>query len=60
MIIDNNELEKRAMDFFRKGDAKRGHELQNQFLSEVRQSGLDHCTCAASKVVAQTSSELLR
>jgi len=47
MIIDNNELEERAMDFFREGDAKRGHELQNQFLSEVRQSGLYHCTCAA-------------
>jgi hypothetical protein len=47
MIIDDNELEKRAMESFRKGDEKRGHELQNQFLSDVRKFGVDHCTCTA-------------
>jgi lysine/ornithine N-monooxygenase len=47
MIIDDNELEKRAMASFRTGDEKNGHRLQNQFLSEVRQSGMDHCTCTS-------------
>jgi hypothetical protein len=45
MIIDDNKLERRAMEAFRKGDERRGHQLQNQFLAAVGASGEDHCSC---------------
>jgi len=45
MVIDNNETEKQAMEAFRSGDDATGHRLQNRFLSEVRASGQDHCSC---------------
>jgi len=47
MIIDDNVLERRAMDAFRAGDERTGHQLQNQFLAEVRASSVDHCSCTA-------------
>jgi hypothetical protein len=46
MIIDDNEIEKEAMDCFRRGDAKQGHVLQDRFLADVWRSGLDHCSCS--------------
>ena len=45
MTIDDNELEKLAMEAFRKGNDREGHQLQNRFLAEVHASGQDHCSC---------------
>ena len=45
MIIDDNELEIRAMALFRSGDDLAARQLQDRFLAEVRASGQDHCTC---------------
>ncbi len=45
MTIDDNEIEKQAMEAFRKGDDRTGHQIQNRFLAEVRASGQDHCSC---------------
>ncbi len=47
MIIDNNDREKEAMECFRKDETERAFQLQNQFLTDVKSSGLDHCSCTA-------------
>lgn len=44
-MVDNHELEKRAMDCFRNGDAETGHRLQKEFLDEMKGSGEDLCSC---------------
>jgi hypothetical protein len=45
MNIDGNELEKKAMDAFRQGDSQQGHQIQREFLRQVKESGVDHCSC---------------
>lgn len=44
-MIDNHELEIKAMDCFLCGNAAEAHRLQNEFLAEVKNSGEDHCSC---------------
>jgi len=46
-MIDDNDMEIRAMALFRKGEGEKASELQDAFLQEVRSSGEDHCTCPA-------------
>ncbi|MCL5072302.1 MAG: LPS biosynthesis protein [Actinobacteria bacterium] len=46
MDIDNNELEKKALDYFRKKNDKKGEQLQKEFLENVKSSGQDYCSCA--------------
>jgi hypothetical protein len=46
-MIDNNELEIRAMELFRKGDAAAARKLQEVFLAQVKRSGEDLCSCPA-------------
>ena len=41
MIIDNNAQEIKAMEFFRKGETNKANQLQNQFLADVKSSGID-------------------
>jgi len=48
MVIDNNEKEKQAMAAFSRGDKTLGHELQDSFLTDIKESGEDHCSCPAS------------
>jgi hypothetical protein len=45
MKIDNNEKEKKALEYMLKGDMKQGHQLQDEFIKEVKDSGQDHCDC---------------
>lgn len=47
-MIDNHEMEKRAMELFRQGRGKEASALQDEFLAEVKRSGVDHCTCPGS------------
>ena len=45
MIIDGNEIEKRAMEEFRKGNRKEGYRIQEEFASRFREEykEKDHC-----------------
>ena len=48
MKIDSHPVEMEAMAAFRKGDGKKGHELQDKFLEEFYESlkrGEDFCPC---------------
>ena len=45
MKIDNNELEMRAMELFKEGKEEEATKLQDEFLAQVKASGIDHCTC---------------
>lgn len=45
MQIDNNEMEKRAMELFKQGRGQEASALQDEFLAEVKRSGADHCSC---------------
>ena len=47
-MVDNHELEKRAMELFRSGDSDQASRLQEQFLAEVMASGEDLCSCPSS------------
>lgn len=49
MKIDGHEKEKNAMKAFGRGDQVEGHRLQDEFVSEVRESlkSEDHCPCTA-------------
>jgi hypothetical protein len=44
-MIDDNDMEIRAMELFRKGKREEATKLQDEFLEGVRASGEDHCTC---------------
>jgi hypothetical protein len=44
-MIDNHELEIRAMELFKKGEGKKASQLQEEFLKAVKSSGEDHCPC---------------
>jgi len=44
-MVDNHDLERRAMELFRSGDAERARQLQEHFLEEIMASGEDLCSC---------------
>jgi hypothetical protein len=44
-VIDGHKLEKQAMELFKRGDAARASQLQDEFLAEVMSSGEDLCSC---------------
>lgn len=44
-MIDDHELEQKAMELFRAGEGERARALQTQFLESVMSSGEDYCTC---------------
>ena len=48
MTVDDHPLEVKAMELFRQGESRRASELQDEFLAEIKRSGLDHCTCPAT------------
>jgi hypothetical protein len=45
MDIDNNSMEKEAMNYFRENNHKEGTKLQNEFVKSVINSGQDYCSC---------------
>ncbi|HIY03269.1 MAG TPA: LPS biosynthesis protein [Candidatus Blautia faecipullorum] len=47
MIIDGNEIEKRAMEEFHKGNRKEGLRIQEEFAAAFRTeyANKDHCSC---------------
>jgi len=47
-MVDNHETEIKAMALFRKGESKKASQVQDEFLEEVKRSGIDHCTCPSS------------
>ncbi len=47
-MIDGNEKETRAMLAFNAGDKALARELEQEFLDEVKSSGIDHCSCKAA------------
>ena len=47
-MIDDHEMEVRAMALFKKGEGKAASKLQDEFLAQVRASGEDHCTCPSA------------
>ena len=50
MVIDNNPIQRKAMEAFHRGDRKEGLRLQEQFASEFREEyrEKDHCPCKKS------------
>ena len=44
-MVDDHDLERRAMELFRSGEAKRASQLQEKFLQEIMSSGEDLCSC---------------
>ena len=44
-MIDNNPIEKEAMACFAAGETIKAHKLQEIFLAEVKNAGIDHCSC---------------
>ena len=44
-MIDDHEMEMRAMRLFKAGESKSASQLQDEFLEVVKNSGEDHCTC---------------
>ena len=44
-MVDDHELERKAMELFRSGDAARASQLQEEFLQEIMASGQDLCSC---------------
>lgn len=44
-MVDDHEMERRAMALFRSGRAAEARALQDQFLREVMASGEDLCPC---------------
>ena len=47
-MVDDHELERRAMELFKSGDAARASQLQDEFLHAIMASGQDLCTCPSS------------
>jgi len=45
MIIDNNNIEKKALNYFKEKNNKKGQQLQKEFLENVKNSGEDYCPC---------------
>jgi len=44
-MVDNHELERRALELFRAGRFEEASRLQEEFLRQVMTSGRDLCTC---------------
>lgn len=44
-MVDDHELERKAMELFRSGDAARARQLQEEFLQEIMAVGRDLCSC---------------
>ena len=44
-MVDDNEMEMRAMELFKQGESKKASQLQTEFLEEVMNSGEDLCSC---------------
>jgi ABC-type dipeptide/oligopeptide/nickel transport system ATPase component len=44
-MVDNHELERKAMELFKCGDAAKATALQDEFLKEILASGEDLCSC---------------
>jgi aldehyde:ferredoxin oxidoreductase len=49
-MIDNNDLEMKAMELFKAEKYDEAFALQNQFLEEVLSSKVDHCSCPVACV----------
>lgn len=47
-MIDDHEMEVRAMAMFRRGEGKAASALQDEFLALVKALGEDHCTCPSA------------
>ena len=47
-MVDDHDLEIRAMELFRKGEPEKASQLQDRFLAEVQGSGEDLCTCPSA------------
>jgi len=47
-MIDDHEMEQRAMALFRQGKREEASRLQDEFLQTVLASGEDHCSCPAA------------
>ena len=45
MTVDDHPMEMKAMELFKQGRSKEASKLQDQFLAEVKRSGVDHCPC---------------
>ena len=45
MTVDDHPMEVEAMELFRQGKSTEASRLQDEFLAEVKRSGVDHCTC---------------
>lgn len=48
MTIDNHPLEIEAMELFKQGKSREASKLQDEFLAEIKRSGVDHCSCPAA------------
>ena len=44
-MVDDHEVERKAMALFRSGDGATASKLQDDFLSEIMASGEDLCSC---------------
>jgi len=45
MVVDNHELELKALELFRSGDSEAANRIQDEFLELVLNCGEDHCSC---------------
>ena len=48
MTVDDHPLEIEAMALFRQHKPREAGKLQDEFLAEVKRSGVDHCNCPAA------------
>ena len=46
-MIDNHELELKALELFKEGKFKEAMEVQDEFLQAAKNSGEDLCSCPA-------------
>jgi len=47
-MVDDHPLEQKAMDLFRAGEGKIATKIQDEFLAEIKESGVDHCPCPSA------------
>lgn len=45
MIIDNNDFAKRQQELDSQGLKQEAREMRMEFLRQVKESGIDHCSC---------------
>jgi len=46
--IDDHPMEIRAMELFKQGKSREASQLQDEFLAEIKQGGMNHCSCPAA------------